>query len=373
MGALDFVSAIGRPVATVSQFLKEAADNGIRYGAEKNTRHQLYIPFILVGDSMETAVKQLQGLSASTHSIIPEPGKGDSAVCVAGKTALGENGELLLDGNCPYCQRVSSAWALRNSYLEFEKEKLPAGLNPVESEKQLKDLKSKTSSDRIVKEAVSYIYLVIVKFKTQEVNGKLAPVIGEDKLPEYEIKVARWSANRIGKIKETLDSSGIEMEGAEIVIKYADEDDKRLQVSQSTISPVFGNNMFTAAYPGLVAKIDAEVSKWSWAGIENSFKELNVYPNATSEAKLNKMFHKWDAYVAEFGDDGKGYAKYEASLSRGAAPNIPVSTGSIPMNAPENGVQAPQMPQMGQGVQMGAGIAMDPNAAFANAGTPGLQ
>lgn len=361
MGA-NFVGAAAKPVRNVKQFLRDAADNSIKYVPERNTKHQLYIPYRdAIGDD-GAAVKELVAMARGVHDMVPSAGKFEATICLKGlnmtdPNVLDEDGQptLVNDGSCPFCDHVSAGWEIRNYLRDMEEKKaVAAGKTGTELTDYMKQVGSNLQKERKVKEARMYIYLLVAKFKLNA-DGK-TPILGADGLPEFELKVAKWSSSRVEKIQETFDNSGIEFEGGEIVFKYPDVDSAMQLASQNTASPLYGNAKFVDKYAGLKEKIDAEVSKWVWDDLPRSFKEWEGYTVKKAESICKGLFKEWEKYKADIGTPNE-HAYLETSCT---GPNVtnPALATSTPVSI---GVQTPVV----GGEAIAGGIAMpDPNAVF---------
>lgn len=366
----NFVTAAARPVRNVKQFLRDSADNNIKYTPERNARHQLYIPYMVAMGEDGKEVKDLVARSIGVHDIIPAPGKFEATICLDGlvmeddsKLDADGNPVLLTDGTCPFCERVASAWSIRN-YLK-KKEEERCGKTGDELTEYMKSVDQRLRQERKVKEKKMYIYLLVVKFKLAS-DGK-TPVLGTDGLPDYELKVAKWSASRVQKIQEVFDNSEIEFEGGEIVFKYPDVDSAMQLASQNTASPLFGPAKFTEKYPGLKAKIDADVSKWTWDDLAKSFREWNGYTVKDAKKKCDELFRAWDKYEADL-NTPNAHEYLEDSCVGPEVTNPAIGTAQV--NAPTAiGVE---IPAVGAGIGTGlGGMATnipDPNAVFSGLG-----
>lgn len=365
----NFVSVGAKPVRNVKQFLRDAADNNIKYTPERNARHQLYIPYILTQNEAGEEVKELVARAIGVHDIIPAPGKFEATICLDGIRMTDEsqrdaNGNpiVLNDGTCPFCGRVADAWEIRNHLKK--KEEANCGKTGDDLVEYMKQVGSRLQQERKVKEAKYYIYLLVVKFKLQA-DGK-TPVLGADGLPDYELKVAKWSSSRVEKIQETFDNSMIELEGGEVVFKYPDVDSAMQLASQNTASPLFGQAKFTEKYPALKEKIDADVAKWSWDDLAKSFREWKGYSVQAAKEKCDELFRAWDAYKSDLGTANEH--EYLEDTANGPAVTNPVLGTQVNAPVAGIGVELPNAPSIGA-PSLGANIP-DPNAVFGGLNTP---
>lgn len=391
----NFLKAASKQVTDVRSFLRETAGgNSIKYSAEKGAKHRVYIPFReqIVQDENGQQVKQKQliAIQANVHEWMTADGKFKATCCIKDVIRKDDNGQVLNDGTCPFCDRVGDAWDIYNYRKELEE--ATCQLTGEERKKHLEKANKDFVDARKAKEVRPYIYILVAKMAMDDSGNN--PKLGADKLPEYELKVMKLSASRVEKIEGQLANSGIELAGSELIFDYPATDDKRLMVSQSTTSPVFPNNMLTAQFPDLVNKINTDVSKFEWDGIEKAFPEWNGM--STSEAKtiMTDMFTKWDEYKAQkMINPNAKYMEYvtstpsavpslDANVQAPVLPNLggaPVPT--IPVVAPTANVApapapAPAVaPTVAPAPAPAVAPAVDPNGVFgaANGVTPTIQ
>lgn len=296
----SFMKAASRPSPDVRAFLREAASgNGIKYAAEKGAKHVIYVPYTsrtVIDESTgnEVVTKELVALSANVHEWSTSDGKFKAVVCLKDVVRTDENGEVLNDGKCPFCDRVSDAWNIYKYRKELEEANCK--LTGQQREKHLETTLGVFRDERKAKEPRTYMYLLAVKFKT-DANGK--EVLGEDGLPVYELKVMKLSSSRIEKLQQQIVNSGTELPGSELIFEYPNEDDRRLVVSKSTTVPVFPNNMITTRYPAIKAKIENDVNKFDWEGVAKAFPEMAGMTTREAETTMADMFNQWDAYEKE--------------------------------------------------------------------------
>ena len=188
------------------------------------------------------------------------------------------------------------------------------------------------------------MYILVVKYRTNE-QGK--EVLGTDGLPEYELKIMKLSASRVEKIQQQIANSGSELPGSELIFEYPNVDDRRLQVSQSTTAPVFPNNQMVVKYPKSIDKINNDISKFDWEGIDKSFPEWAGMTSVEAKNITDNQFEKWDAYKKELTvNPNAKYLEYvvetptqNPSLGGGSdIPSIPtiptIPTAAAPAPAP---------------------------------------
>lgn len=355
----SFAKAARRPVTSVKAFLKDSAESTIKYTAEANKKHLVYIPHKLQPvhheDGTETEEDQIVAIWGKVHEMAPQAGKYEATMCL--KDVLrtdSETGEVLNDGTCPYCERKDDAWAIRN--WRVEQEEAACTKTGEDRESYMKATRSRFASERKVREVKEYLYLLLVKFKMQADDK--TPVLGEDGLPEFELKVAKMSKGRIDKIQQTVENSGSVLEGSELIFSYPPETEMMRVVGQSTASPVFEKRMLTNQFPKLLDKINAEVAKFTWDGIEKAFKEWEGSTVTQATKKCNEMFHAWDEYIEKLKTDPN--AKYLEYAGKGPEVENPELTSEVNASVPV--LEAPS------GLDMGMNI---PNGeVFAGLGNP---
>lgn len=367
----SFMKAAMRPVSSVKTFLRNSADNSIKYKAEPDRKHLLYIPFVVSTDENGEESRNIIAIDAKVHGLTPGADKYEAYICQMGLEAQDDDGNITNDGTCPFCDRVSAAWDIYRFKMNKDKERFEKfGYTGKDLDTQLKSSSTKHSSEREVKEADPYIYLLVVQYK---LGSDDRPEIGPDGLPVFELKVVKLSDKSIKKIQETFDNSNLQFEGAEVAFKYANESDIRLLANSRTVSPIV-NGRLIDTYPKLIDAINAAVSKWDWSGLERAFREWTPITTAAARAKCDNLFKAWDAYCA---DPNVGFLSTSSGAPAGnpaleQKPNTPVNTnmsigtGQVGMG----GVALPGMntPNGQTNAGMGFGNGMmnmpDPSAVF---------
>ena len=369
----SFLKTASKQVSDVRNFLRESSGgNSIKYSAEKGSRHVLYIPFTTVevvdeatGDT--TLQKQICAISGKVHEWQTADGKFKATCCLEGVIRKDEQtGTVINAGICPICERISDAWNIYN--YRKEQEELNCTLTGDNRKTYLEKTLGTFRDERKAKEAKNYMYILVAKFKLGE-NGK--EVLGTDGLPEYEIKVMKLSSSRVEKIQQQIMNSGADLEGSEIIIEYPNTEDRRLQVSQSTTTPVFPQNQLTVKYPAVLNKINQDVSKFDWEAIEKAFPEWAGMADETAKNTMDSMFEKWDQYVIDCKINPQAkYLEYvvetptaKPSLGVEGAPAIP-SIPTVP-NVGQGVGPMPTIPSPAPTVIAPTVPNVDPNAVFA--------
>jgi hypothetical protein len=369
----SFLKTASKQVADVRNFLRESAGgNSIKYSAEKGAKHLVYIPYTteeVIDEATNTSVmaKQICAISGKVHEWQTADGKFKATICLDGVIRRDDAGNLINSGTCPLCERISDAWDIYN--YRKEQEELTCVLTGDNRKNYLEKTLGTFRDERKAKEAKNYMYILIAKFKYGE-NGR--EVIGTDGLPEYEIKVMKLSSSRVEKIQQQIMNSGAELADSELIFEYPNTEDRRLQVSGSTTTPVFPQNKLTAKYPGVLDKINQDIAKFDWEGIEKAFPEWSGMADETAKSTMDSAFEKWDQYVVDRKINPQAkYLEYvvetptaKPSLGIEGGPAIPTipTIPTVPNVAP-----APQVANTAAPVPTVPTV--DPNAVFAGGAT----
>lgn len=367
MGA--FVSQAAKKAGDIRAFLKEAAGGtNIKYKAQPNVQHSLYFPFRIEQELDEASntmvdVARLFAISGSIHEWNDNDGHYHATICMKDFIRASEEDPniLLNDGCCPFCDRVQDGWGVYRYRMDVEEKTCTK--TGKERESHMEAQKQNFLKERKASEARAYAYILVVQFRTTRgAGGSFQPILGKDGLPEFDLKVMKLSAKRAGDIDTQIVNSGMPgMAGSEIIIDYPDTEDSRQLVIQSRISPVFPDHAMVKRYPGLAERIQAEVEKFDFDGIDKSFQEWTGM--TTSEAKkiTEELFSNWDKYQHELKVDPEHarYMEYGLAASGPAlgtpAAGIPAAGMGIPAGIPA-GVPGVGIPGMGQPGGIPAGI-----------------
>lgn len=296
----SFLKSASRQVSDVRNFLRESAgSNSIKYSAEKGAKHIIYVPYTTettVDEAgNEVLTKSICAIQGSVHEWTTQDGKFKATVCMKDVFRKADDGETVLnDGSCPFCDRVKDAWDVYRYRKELEES--TCKLTGEQRKNHLDKTFSAYADERKAKDARLYMYILVVKYRLNETGN---PALGTDGLPEYELKVMKMSASRVEKIQQQIANSGSDLPGSELIFEYPNTDDRRLLVSQSTTAPVFPNNMMVTKYPALLNKINQDIAKFQWDGIEKSFPEWAGMTSAEAKSITDGMFEQWDAYQKE--------------------------------------------------------------------------
>lgn len=374
----SFLKTASKQVADVRAFLRESAGgNSIKYSAEKGAKHLIYIPYteevvVDAATGQQVAQKNICAIQGAVHEWTNAEGKYKATVCMKDVIRKADDGTTVLnDGTCPFCDRISDAWDIYRYRKELEEENCK--LTGEERKKHLEKTFSSYSDERKAKDARMYMYILVVKFRVNEADQ---PVMSSDGLPEYELKVMKLSSSRVEKIQQQLANSGAVLAGSELIFQYPNVEDRRLLVSQSTTAPVFPNNQMTVKFPALLNKINEDVSKFDWEGIEKSFPEWSGMTSMEAKSSTDAMFEQWDAYKKELiSNPSAKYLEYVVATPTttpslgGEVPVVPGAAAipQIPNIPTVPGAAAPTIPVM-PGVAPAVAPAADPNAVF---GVPG--
>lgn len=397
----NFLKSASKQVVDVRNFLRDSAGgNSIKYSAEKGAKHIIYIPFksetsIDPATGAEVVKRSINAIQGGVHEWSTQDGKFKATVCLDGVVMKSDDGTVINDGTCPFCDRIGDAWDIYRYRKELEE--ASCKLTGEQRKNHLEKTTRVFADERKAKEVRNYMYILVVKFRLNESGN---PVIGNDGLPEYELKVMKLSASRVEKIQQQVANSGSELPDSELIFEYPNVDDRRLLVSQSTTAPVFPNNRLVAKFPALMNKINEDVAKFEWEGIDKAFPEWAGMTSEAAKTTVNNMFEQWDAYKKELVTNPQAkYLEYVvespkanpslsgegigASAVAGAIPVIPTiptvpvadnaSSGPVIPTAPTIPV-APTIPA-GPTIPEGPTIptaptipTTDPNSVFSNAG-----
>lgn len=414
----SFIKNAGKKVSDVRSFLRESASgNSLKYSGEKNAKHQLFIPYtvsqVTAEDGSQVEVKKVYAYSANVHEWKTSDNKFHCAVCLEGIFDTDDEGNQINDGTCPFCNRINDAWDIHNYRMELAESECT--LDPgKDRDEYMKSVVRELHKEKKASTPKPYMYLLVAQLKTTDgVN----PVIGQDGLPEFELKIMKNSSSRSDKINETFTNSGIDMEGGILAISYPNLDDRMVIASQCTFAALAANNQraITSKYPQLINKIQEEAAKFDWEGISKSFPEWKGMSTEQAKKETDSLFRQWDEFkLASEKDPNVRYLEYvvttpstrpslgsEApaigapsvnalpnignmpapSIGQGSIPQVNVAPQVNPQVAPQVAPQAtPQVsvaPQVNPQVnvapqatpQVNVAPSFDPNEAFQNTGS----
>lgn len=364
----SFLNAAKRPMIDITSFLKENSGGSLKYSAVQNEVHKLYFPYQEITLDNGTVVKGPVALQANVHDIHATPDKFESCVCLSGVTRTNADGEVINDGSCPFCDRYSDSWAIKDFREKIALESCNKTGKDLEDYK--KSLSSQYGSEIKVSKAKPKAYVLVAKFNC-DAQGN--PQI-ENGMPTYELKVMALTARRLEDFNSMFITSGLSLAGGELSIKYPNLKDARQLVGQSVPMPAFGAASVTNSYPAVIEKIQADVATFKWEGLESSFPEWKGMTTEQARIKCNSMFSAWDTYTKELTTNPNArYLEY-GSMNTGnnpaltmnqAQPQMQMPTGMnqnmggmgtfTGMNAPTDAGKAQEAPTMNMGMgDMGA-------------------
>ncbi len=338
---MSFLAVAGKKTTDVREFLRDAANTGgVKYKPEKGKKHLIYIPFqevsIVNAEGKSETVREIIALSGKVHEWESPDGKYRTTICLKDVVRSNETGEVLNDGSCPICDKISNAWDIYRYRHDMEIE--VCGKTGEKLDKHMEAMRKNFAIERKAKEARDYIYLLVVLYRL-DAQGKIQ--LDQTGIPEYDLKVMKMSSTRVEKIQQQLENSGTEMPGSEIIFEYPNSDDARLVVSQSTSAPVFTEHRIVKQYPGLLEQITVDTEKFTWEGIERSFPEWQGMTTAEAKSIMDNMFEKWEEYKKQLTvNPGAKYLEYVGtgtssvgevpSLDRGVQDTVVQIPGGIP-------------------------------------------
>lgn len=361
---MSFLTAASRQVTDVKEFLRSAAgSNSLKYRSEAGARHQIYIPYQevdIVDDAGNHVIqKRIIALQAKVHEWTGSDNKPKTCICLKDVVRKDDSGNELNNGECPFCNRVSDAWDIYRYRKQLEDAQCT--LTGDAREKHLKKIGESLRDERKVKEARDYMYMLIVLFKTQK-DG--TPILGSDHLPEYELKVMRMSAYAAESVNTQFDTAGAEMANGEFIVSYPNIEDPMLRASKKTNSPVLTERRITTLYPGVVERINKDIEKFQWDGLEKAFPEWAGMTTAAAEESMNNSFKNWDNYIEE--RKVNPAAQYLEYLGSSSTSNPEISSRATTPQATGFGIPMP-------GVDPFAGAtAMNPMTGAAGIPMPGV-
>ena len=338
---------------SLASFLKDAASlgSGIKYRAEKNAQHRLYIVPLTMTDEEGNSVV---GINAEAHNI-HEWKVGDkffSAECTKDRT-----------GTCPFCDRVNDAWSIYKMRIENVTAALKAqGLDDGQIQwkikgEQDKDKRKQANAykglsavflDELKMKAVKpYLYMLVAQY---ELDAAGNPVC-EKGVPKYSIKIMKLPETRVQKLLDIFATSGGHIEGNEITIQYGNYDESASLVGQSTIAAVFPDYTYIKQFPGLKEKIEEEAAKFDMTSLDKSFEELKEFEPDAAKSLADTGFAAWDRYIAEKAVNPNAlYLEYNDNPAAGApqigqAPTAGTTTFALP-----TGMAQPQAAPIAQPV-----------------------
>lgn len=360
---MSFLKMTSR-VGSIKKFIESNANvDGIKYRAEVGAKHMIYFPYknildengVPEKDENGNEIRELEAISAAVHSWNTPDGKFHSTICTKGNIVTDDAGNVLFDGSCPFCERLGDAWEIYNYRKDLAVK--TCGKTGKELEEYLKKLG--LANENKVKKAENFMYVLVAQI---DIDEKTNPVVGQDGVPSYKLKVMRLSESQLSKIQTAADDSGegSDIAGRECLISYPANDstdnNKALMQSSKDRTVTFrGSHMaVTGKYPELLKRINDDVAKWSWEGLEKSFKEFEETSAESRKNTVDAMFEDWDAYKKEI-DSGNKDAKYLEynSVQAGSAPQIngvqmpSLGTSDAFADAPKLNNKVPQMDELG--------------------------
>jgi len=366
---MSFFNAAQKPITDIGAFIKQNTTSGVKYSGVASENHRLYFPFVTPQNGGEPTIMAVQ---AAVHDIHTAPDKYESCICLHGITRQDKDGNVLNDGTCPFCDRVSSSYEIKNYREALALADI--ALQGKDLEDYKKKLSSQYNSELKVGKAKVKAYVLVAKF-VLDASGNPVSTNG---VPNYELKVMAMSLNRLAEFNTLFTQAGMRMAGGEISIKYPNTKDARLLVSQSTCMPAYDNIKITSNQ-ALLAKIQAEAANFDWSVLETSFPEWRGMTTEAAAIKCATMFNAWDKYLAEkaVNPDAK-YLEYDAKATAKPAlaaptPQVapypmpqPTAPAPTPQVAPAPIPQAAPTPQVAPQQAPGAFNGVDINAMFGN-------
>lgn len=308
---------------TLDSFVKESLNqNGVKYVAERKTKHFIYVPYTEVPNVSEagsSTQKAMVGYTAKVHEWYGPDGKYRSTVCLEGIIQEDAQGNIINDGTCPICNRVENAWDIYKHRIALASANSPTG-KPSDADKRA------ILDERKAKAATPYIYMLVAQFKTAQ-NG--APIINDvTNLPDFELKVMKLSTSRSQKMEKAISTTSGDLLGAEILFDYPDVDDKRQLIMQCVTAGIYPQSpkSIVGQYPAVIDEINKAVAAFSWEGIEKSFPEWKGMTVKEANAYMATQFKKFDDWKKALEvDPNAQYLEYTGTTTATSTPalNVP--------------------------------------------------
>lgn len=299
---------LGKRVTDIKTYLREAqSTNTLKYVPTKGDKDFIFIPYETMTVKDENGEDKQQNVMYSfqldVHDWRDPNGQFHSCACL---TQLpyeeGEDGKVINDGTCPFCDRVRAGWDIYRYRTKLEEENCK--LTDKAREDHLKECSKTFLDERKAKEANKYLYTLCVQFRIE----KGRPVLDDDNLPVYDFRVLKWSDKRASKVEDVVVNYGMDMAGAEIIFSYPNVDDRRAMVSQSAIIAASEKTSIIQMYPKVKDKILAEAKEFNWDSVVKVYPEWKPMSNAEAKRICDNMFEKWDEYNKRLETDAN--AKY---------------------------------------------------------------
>lgn len=352
----SFIKASQKRVSDVHAYLRDKANgNQIRYRVESGKTHLIYIPFQEANEVDENGntvkVRHPKMIAGNVHEWTTPDGRYHSTICIKDVVRPGENGAVLNDGSCPFCERIGDSWDIVNLRYAKEEENctLPEGSDQLKE--HLANSKRTFMNEMKCRKPTSYNYLLIVQFRT---DGNKPIIDTSTGLPMYDLKVMKMTDKKLEQILSTVENSGDTLEGCELMFKYPVSDDLRVVGGRPSISVVFPNNRLTAKYPALKQKIDADFNKFDFEGLDKQgFPEWAGMTTEQAKTVTDDLFSQWDLYKKELKTNPNAqYLEYITASSDNnpsltgapAVPTLAAPTVAAPTVAAPT-VAAPTVPE----------------------------
>lgn len=294
---MSFIQNAANRATDIRSFLAQADNkNSLKYASECNATHIVYIPYretTVVADGQTKTIHELNAFSTPVHEWNTPDGKYHATVCLDGYFAKDEQGNLINDGSCPFCNRISDAWEIFNYRKQLSE---AANLGKKDAETKNADDRKVFLKEMKISKPTSYLYMLIAKFK---LTADLKPVINATtQLPEFELKVMKLSQSRAENIRKSIENTGLGVAGSEVVFGYKNTDDPRQLTSTCTTSPVFpaSEQSIIGKYPAVKEVIQQAANEFSWDVIDKTFQEFKAPAVEEAKAIMNANFKQYDSW-----------------------------------------------------------------------------
>ena len=163
----SFLKSASKQVSDVRTFLRDSAGgNSIKYAAEKGAKHVIYIPFtsqtqLDEATGANVVAKQICAIQGAVHEWSTQDGKFKASICLKDVIRKAEDGSVLNDGSCPFCDRVTDAWDIYRYRKDMEE--ATCKLTGEQRKNHLDKTFSAYADERKAKDARVYMYILVVK------------------------------------------------------------------------------------------------------------------------------------------------------------------------------------------------------------------
>ena len=115
----SFLKAAQKSVKDIQEFLKESAGgNSVKYVVEIGKKHHIFFPAVVQEATDDNGapiqISALNAITMNIHEWNTSDNKYKACACLKDMIRKDENGNILNDGSCPFCDREGDAWNIYN-------------------------------------------------------------------------------------------------------------------------------------------------------------------------------------------------------------------------------------------------------------------